>query len=81
MCAFWGESGAGQIKRGLQAANHQPCGRRGPGADAQTQHEFEEQVKLGKGNQKFGGFLSQPGLEYDDHSLIHCTASSLQLPS
>ena len=78
MCAFWGESGAGQIKPGLQAANPQPCGRRGPGADAQTQHEFDEQVKLGKGSQKFGGFL---GLEYDDHSLIHCTASSLKLLS
>ena len=78
MCAFWGESGAGQIKRGLQAANHQPCGRRGPAADAQTKHEFDEHVKLGQGKQKFGGFLS---FESDDHSLIHCTASSFQLPS
>ena len=63
---FGGESGAGQIKQGLQAANHQPCGRRGQ--DAQTKHEFDEQVKLGQGDQKFGGFWSQPGLKYDDHS-------------
>ena len=56
MCIL-GESRAGQIKQGLQATNHQPCGRRGPDADAdaQTKHEFDEQVKLDEGSQKFGG--------------------------
>ena len=79
MCAFWGESGAGQIKpevSRLLITNLAVAG------DLVLMHKqnmnLTNKPSWAKDNQKFGGFLS---LESDDHSLIHCTASSLQLPS